>query len=451
MTPYDVWIVRAITRDILLVPAVLWALIGGFAHAASTSDEIRANAALRELHKLASASAQSQRAAKDSDRIGCRDAYDSLQQSAHAALTNMHEMSFPPISAIDRVSSLLRVSNLTENGCPVDAAVRMDALLLMAGQAITGLRTDYAIGDADWYMANEGGDLEAKNPLRYAQSLSNKNYSWVDVRPKGTFFVGVSDWKAEMASREVGDPAIENSGNKLSVVEVGYRKNSGDENTNVYFYRTRGEAQAAIQAKKQQAENDAKAAAELKTSNANWSQKLTSLPYMIADHDAGFKLVYAVCKAAGKDAKGQHTCSDDDSRDWSDSRAVPYRWFSDLQGCEGAAVRLNGEHPVVVEPNDFFSTYCVPASKATGRTLKGYKMVFALTAPDAGSEDNTYADMRDRGSPTASVFKTFNACYDGVNAAYSRAMKDLGADEKGTLLSDKTKSIDLTATCVRVY
>jgi hypothetical protein len=66
------------------------------------------------------------------------------------------------------------------------------------------------------------------------------------------------------------------------------------------------------------------------------------------------------------------------------------------------------------------------------------------------------------------VFKTFNACYDAVDAAYSKAMKDLGADENGTLLSDKpslspdsvtkelsdlinTKSINLTATCVRVY
>jgi len=438
-------------RDILLTIAMMLALTGSFARAAPTNDELLANTALRALHKLAIASAQSQRAAKDSDRIGCRDAYDSLQQAAHEALTNMHQMSFAPISAIDRVSSLLRVSSLAENGCPVDAVVRLDTLLMIAGQAITGLRTDYAIGGADWYTANASGDVEAKNPLRYAQSLSDKSYSWVDVRPKGTFFVGVSDWKAEMASREVGDPAIENSGNNLKIVGVGYRKNSGDENTNVYFYRTRGVAQAAIQATKQQADNDAKAAAELKASNANWSQKLTSLPYMTANHDAGFKLVYSVCKAAGKDAKGQHTCNDDDSHDWSDSHAVPYHWFSDLQGCEGTAVRLNDEHPVVVEPNDFFSTYCVPASKMSGRTPKGYKMVFALTAPDAGSDDNLYADMRDRGSPTAAVFKTFSACYDTVESAYSRTMKDLGADEKGTLLSNNTKSIDLAATCVRVY
>jgi hypothetical protein len=256
-------------------------------------------------------------------------------------------------------------------------------------------------------------------------------------------FVVVSDWKAEMASHEVGDPAIENSGNNLKIIEVDYRKNSGDDNTSVYFYRTKEDAQAAAQASKARSESDAKAAAELKASNAKWSQKLTALPYMIAVHDAGFKLAYAVCKPAGKDAKGFDTCNDDDSHDWSDTRTVPYRWFSDIKGCEDAAVRLFTEHLAGVDPNDKFKTYCVPASKASGRTLKGYKMVFALTAPDAESDGNIYADLRDRGSQTASIFKTFNACYDALDAACSKAMKDLGADN--------TKIIDLTATCVRVY
>jgi hypothetical protein len=136
--------------------------------------------------------------------------------------------------------------------------------------------------------------------------------------------------------------------------------------------------------------------------------------------------------------------------DWSDSRTIPYRWFSDIKACEDAAVRLNTEHPVDVHPNDSFTTYCVPASNVSGRTLKGYKMAFALTAPDAESDNNIYADLRDR-AQTASVFKTVNACYDAVDAAYSKAMKDLGADENGTLLSDNTKIISLTATCVRVY
>jgi hypothetical protein len=237
----------------------------------------------------------------------------------------------------------------------------------MAGQAVLGLRVDYAIGDADWYMANTSGEIEAKNPLRYAQSLNDQNYSWIDVRPKGMFIIAVSDWKAEMASREVGDPAIENSGNSLKGIEVDYRKSSSDGNTNVYFYRTKEEAQAAAQASKARTESEAKAATELKASNANWNQKFASLPYLAASHDAGFKLVYAVCKA-GKNANGEHTCRDDDSRDWSDSRTVSYRWFSNISGCEDVAARIDNEHPadVKVSPDDSFSTSCVPASDVVG-------------------------------------------------------------------------------------
>jgi hypothetical protein len=230
-------------RNIFLTTAMMLALSGGFAHAASTNDEVFANAALRELHKLAVASAQSEQAAKDSDRIGCRNAYDSLQKAAHEALTNMHQMSFAPIDGLDRVSTLLRVSNLAQNGCPDVAAIRLVPLPMLAGQAILGLRIDYAIGDADWYMANTSGDIEAKNPLRYAQSLSDQNYSWVDVRPKGMLIIGVPNWKAEMASHEVADPAIENSGNNLKIIEVDHRKNSGDDNTYVYFFRTKEDAQ----------------------------------------------------------------------------------------------------------------------------------------------------------------------------------------------------------------
>jgi hypothetical protein len=115
---------------------------------------------------------------------------------------------------------------------------------MLAGQAINALRTDYSIGDTEWYMVNASGNVEAKNPLRYAQSLNNQSYSWVDVRPKGMLFTVVTDWKAEMASNEVGDPSIENSGNNLKFVEVDYRKNAGDDNTSVYFYRTKEDAQA---------------------------------------------------------------------------------------------------------------------------------------------------------------------------------------------------------------
>ena len=105
-------------RDILLTTATMLVLTGGFARAASTNDEIFANAALRELHNLAVASVQSEQAAKDSDNLGCRDAYESMQKAAHEALMNMHQMSFAPIDALDRVSSLLRVSNLAPNECP---------------------------------------------------------------------------------------------------------------------------------------------------------------------------------------------------------------------------------------------------------------------------------------------------------------------------------------------
>jgi len=227
-------------RDILLTTATMLVLTGGFARAASTNDEMFANAALRELHNLAVASAQSERAAKDSDGIGCRDAYDSMQKAAHEALTNMHSMSFAPIDALNDVSSLLRTINLAPNECPV---TWLD-MPMMAGQAIIGLRTDYSIGDAEWYMVNASGDLEAKNPLRYAESLNDQSYSWVDVRPKDMMVMVVADWKAEMASHEVGDPSIENSGNNLKIVEVDYRKNSGDDNTYVYFYRTKEDAQA---------------------------------------------------------------------------------------------------------------------------------------------------------------------------------------------------------------
>ena len=78
-------------------------------------------------------------------------------------------------------------------------------------------------------------------------------------------------------------------------------------------------------------------------------------------------------------------------------------------------------------------------------------MVFGLTAPGADADHNTYVDLRENGSQSARVFKTFNECYDAMNAAYPKTEKDLGVDEDGTLLSDKTKNIDLTWTCVRFY
>jgi hypothetical protein len=114
---------------------------------------------------------------------------------------------------------------------------------------------------------------------------------------------------------------------------------------------------------------------------------------------------------------------------------------------------INMQHPtdVKVTPDDAFASYCVPASKAGGHALKGYEMVLALSLPGVGPDDDTYADLREVGSQTAAVFKTFNACYRLVDTAYSKVMKDLGIDENGNLLSDKSKSIGILVTCVRVY
>ena len=232
---------------------------------------------------------------------------------------------------------------------------------------------------------------------------------------------------------------------------MGYRKNSNDSNSMVYFYRTKEDALAAAQGVKQQAKNDAKADAELKASDVEWRKKLTSLTYMVANNDLGFKLVYGVCKPADKDA-GLNKCNFDGSRDWSDGRSVPYRWFSDMQGCEDAQRSIDTKHPADVKVNghDAFVSDCVPAPKMSGLILKGYKVVFALFAPGADF-DGIYADLRDESGQTATVFKTFNACYGAMDTTYSKTLNDLGADEDGNLLNDKTKSIGLRATCVRVY
>lgn len=436
-----------VVRRVLLIAAMTMTLISGLSHAASTNDQLFAKAALRELHNLAVASTQSEQAAKDDDDIGCRDAYESMQKAAHDALVSMHYMSFAPIDAIDTVSSLLRLSHLVPNGCAWKLVTEAHTLSMTAGQAIMALRWDYAIGDGDWYMINASGDVEAKNPLRYAQSLKDQNYSWVSVRPKDVLFTVESNWKAEMASTEVDDPSIENSGNNLKAVEVGYRKNSDDNNTMVYFYRTKADALAAAQALKQQAENDAKAAA----SNATWRQKLASILYLLANSDAGFKLVYAVCMPSGKNAQGENTCNNNGSFDWSDNRAVPYRWYSDFQECDDARLKLETHPPVSVGTDGDFTTDCMPAPKPTRRAMKGYKMILTLSPPDPLHADNINEDLRDRGSQVATVFKTFKACYDAGNAAYPRVMKDLGANENGVLLSDKTKYIEVGETCVRVY
>lgn len=424
-------------------------------HAGQTADdEIFANAALRSLHDLAYAVAQYEQASKDSDEFGCRDAYLSMQKVAHEALTGMHSMSFAPIDAIGDVSILLRISHLEKNRCSDSDSPSTRFLFTLAGQAIMALRYDYSIGNGDWYTITPGGTIKGKNPLQYAESLKDQSYSWVSVRPKGMFIMVESDWKAELASYEVNDPSIENSGGNLKAVEVDYRKNSNDSSTTVYFYRTEEGAQVAMQTASRQAEAGAKADAELKASKAEWNKKLVSLPYMIEDNDAGFKLVYDVCRGTSKKAAtGGGTCAYDGSHDWSDSPGTPYHWFSDMQSCEDAQLGINNRKPndVKIAPGDAFVSTCVPAPKLSGHVVTGYGMVFALVAPGAADDDALYAELRQVGSNAPTVFKTFNACYDTMDSIYHEAPKDLGVDEDGNLLSDKTKSIELTATCVRIY
>jgi hypothetical protein len=418
----------------------------------SSNDGLFANAALRSLHDLARAAARYQQAAKDSDQLGCHDAYMGAQKAAHEGLTEMHSMSSTPIDAIEDVSRLLRLGQLVQNTCSDDVATQ--SLFLIAGQAIMALRYDYAIGDEDWYTTSKGGAINAKNPLRYSQSLRDQNYSWVDVRPKGMLFIVPSDWKAEMASRDAGDAAIENSGSNLKAVEVGYRQHPGDSNATVYFYRTKEDAQSAMDAANALTELDAKADADLKASKAEWSEKLGSLPYMMADQSTGFRLVYGVCRDTGKkDPDGSWVCADDDSHDWSDSPEAPYHWFSNFQSCEDAQQKLIGNTPpdVTVGSHDAFVSTCLPAPKMDRRLAKGYEMMFTIVAPGALEDDALYAKLTDRRSKSATVFTTFKSCNEAIDPARAMALKEFGADKDGKLLSDKTKSIGLWANCVRVY
>jgi len=441
----------AVAACILAVGAGLG--MGAYA-AQSTNDEVFANAALRSLHDLARAVAQYEQATMDGDQLGCHDAYTSMQKAAHVALTDMHSMSFAPADAIEDVSILLRVGQLEQNGCSDSDDIATRSLLMMAGQPIMALRYDYSIGDRDWYTIISRGTINHQNPLQYADSLRDKSYSWVSVRPKDMVFMVESDWKAELASYEVNDPSIENSGSNLKAVEVDYRKRSNDRTTVVYFYRTKEAAQVAMRTASRQAQAGAKADAELRASKAEWKKKLASVPYMIEDHDAGFKLVYDVCRVTSKKSlTGGGTCADEGSHDWSNNPSAPYHWFSDMQSCEDAQLGIANKKPgdVNIDRGDAFVSTCVPAPKLSGHVMTGYEMVFTVIAPGAAEDDAIYAELRQIGSGVPTVFTTFKACYDVVDTIYHKAPKDLGVDKDGHLLSDKTKSIELTANCVRVY
>ena len=128
-------------HNLFMVSVAILSLIGEVAHAdTNTNDRVFADVALRELHNLAVAIAQSERAAKESDEIGCRNEYETMQNAAHEAIANMHYMSFAPIDAIADVSSLLRVSHLTPNGCATEVVTDTNILLILAGQAVMALR-----------------------------------------------------------------------------------------------------------------------------------------------------------------------------------------------------------------------------------------------------------------------------------------------------------------------
>lgn len=440
-------------RKLICVLVACAMTAGTTAHAGQTTDdEVFANAALRSLHGLSYAFAQYEQATNDSDQLGCHDAYVSMQKFAHEALIDMHSMSFSPVDAIKEVPNLLRLIENKTNECSDKYFLQFDDLIV--GQAIIELRYDYSIGDGDWYTIIKGVIVEAKNPLQYAQSLQDQNYSWVNVRPKGMIVMVESNWKAEWASNEVDDPSIENSGSNLKAVEVDYRKNSGDNTTLAYFYRTKADAKAAMQAANRQADADAKANAELNASKTEWNKKLASVPYMVADDDVGFKLVYGVCKDTGqKDSIGVSICTQDDSHDWSDSRGAPYHWFSDFKSCEYAEANLNDKKQTDVKINGraFFVSDCVPAPRPSGYAVKGYEAVIALVAPGATNDNALYAELRKKGFNTATVFRTFKACYNAMVTAYPKALKDLGIDKDGNLVGDKTENIDLTADCVRAY
>ncbi len=429
---------------VFLIAAMALTLPHSASYAASTNDEVFGTAALRELHSLAIATAKSERAAKDADRLGCLEASNQIHKAAHEALTDMHSLSFVPFSALDRVTGVLRTIDLSPNGCIDDFIARTNVISMMAGQAVFGLRVAYAIGNDDWYQVNAAGNVEAKNPLRYAQSLIEQRYSWVDVRPKGMVFVGVTDWKSEMASRNVADPAIENSGSNLKSIEVDYRKVLADENSFMYFYRTRELAAAAAKAMKEAAEQTTKSALALNRSIVEWNQKIASLPYMVADKEPGFKLVYSVCKPDGKNAAGVSMCKDDGSHDWSDDRAVPYHWFADYGACEDAGLMLNLNHPsdITVDGDDAFTTSCIPSAKVNGHNLKGYKMVFTLTPAAGGNESNIYADWSAGSQKSANIFANFDGCYEAMDGAYLRSAKDLEID---------IENMVFLANCVREY
>ena len=412
---------------------------------ASDDDETFANSALSYLHEAARAAARHEQAAKDSDSIGCREALDDLQKSAHEALMNMHHMSFVPIDALDSVAALLRVADLSNGSCPTGSFE-----VMVAGQAIVGLRTDYTIGTADWFTANPDGTIKATNPLTFAQSMTDSNYSWVSVKAKKQMIV-VADWNTELGSNNVTDSTLANDGAEIKAIEVDYRKNSGDENTYVYFYRTQQDALAEIQVAKQKSEDDAKEQMAGDVSRAKWRDKLLALSYVIGNTDSGYKLSFINCTDVGQNSDGQNICEDQGSYDWSDNPKYPYHWFDKFTDCNNADSELGAKPPSGKIPAQNFTHTCLPSARPSKKVAKGYKIILSLTAPGTFTDDTIYSEFRSPGHNAPIIFSTFKECSTAADAAYKTALQDLGADADGKLKSDETQTIDLMATCSRQY
>ena len=423
-------------KPLLLIVVIVSLASIAASREADADDRMLANSALNALHNLAIASQKLVNATKDSDNIGCASASETIEQSAHEALDSMHSMSATPHDAINSTSELLRFDHLaSSNSCSLNEAT--SELPLIAGQAIMSLRWDYAIGDKDWYMAAPNGSIQVDNPLRYAQSLKEENYSWVDTRPKGMLIMVEENWKSEMASSDVDDPSIENSGINLRDVEVDYRHKSGDDNSKLYFYQF-----------KEDAIGDAKAAAEQEAAERSWGQKLFSLPYIIAEHESGFKLIYGMCKK-----NDNNYCIRTSVYDWSDNRRDRYHWFSNLHACEDAESGISFHHPpnLKASADSIFTSDCVPASQWTGHPPAGYQLEIALDAPGSGSDQTSYAYVRRGETNTPITFQSLTQCSGYIMAVYDKFEKDFQVNDDGTFLNDKSKSISVTVNCVRTY
>jgi hypothetical protein len=103
-----------------------------------------------------------------------------------------------------------------------------------------------------------------------------------------------------------------------------------------------------------------------------------------------------------------------------------------------------------INSDDAFVSSCVPAPKVNRRSPKGYLIMFTLIAPGAMEDDALYATLSERNSKSATVFTKFKSCDEAIEHAHAMADGSRNRQD-GNLLSDKTVSIGLWATCVGIY